>query len=143
MGEEITYSRFIKTDYQQYQKRLQQETDILAEWFSNCSLSNKELVAGYELEAWLIDNNASPCPQNEAFLQHANNPYLFPELAKFNIEFGLRRIKQDQDVRARRPHHKNRHAGIVVRASRPHIADAGQVPFRSSISNFAGGSVDS
>jgi hypothetical protein len=26
---------------------------------------------------------------------------------------------------------KNRHAGIVVRASRPHIADAGTVPFRS------------
>ena len=55
MGEEIKYSRFIKADYQQYQKRLQQETDILAEWFSNNALSRKELVAGYELEAWLKD----------------------------------------------------------------------------------------
>jgi len=25
------------------------------------------------------------------------------------------------DVRAGRPHHKNIHAGIVVRASRPHV----------------------
>jgi gamma-glutamyl:cysteine ligase YbdK (ATP-grasp superfamily) len=89
MGEEIKYSRFVKTDYQQYQKRLQQETDILAEWFSNNALSKKGLVAGYELEAWLIDSNASPCPRNEAFLQRANNPYLFPELAKFNIELNV------------------------------------------------------
>ena len=89
MGEEITYSRFVKADYQQYQKRLQQETDILAEWFSNRSLSNKDLVAGYELEAWLIDDNASPCPQNEAFLQQADNSLLFPELAKFNIELNV------------------------------------------------------
>jgi len=89
MGEEITYSRFIKADYQQYQKRLQQETDILAEWFGNHSLSNRKLVAGYELEAWLIGNNASPCPHNETFLELANNPYLFPELAKFNIELNV------------------------------------------------------
>ena len=58
MGEEIKYSRFVKTDYQKYQKNLQHETDILAEWFSKNSLSKKELVAGYELEAWLIDSNA-------------------------------------------------------------------------------------
>ena len=89
MGEEIKYSRFVKTDYQQYQKRLQQETGILAEWFNNDALSKKELVAGYELEAWLIDSNTSPCPRNEAFLQHANNAYLFPELAKFNIELNV------------------------------------------------------
>ena len=89
MGEEITYSRFVKSDYLQYQKHLQQETDILADWFSNNSLSNRGPVAGYELEAWLIDNNASPCPQNQAFLEHANSPYLFPELAKFNIELNV------------------------------------------------------
>ena len=89
MGEEITYSRFVKSDYQQYEKRLKQETDILADWFSSHSLSSKGLVAGYELEAWLIDDNASPCPRNESFLQHADNPYIFPELAKFNVELNV------------------------------------------------------
>jgi hypothetical protein len=89
MGEEITYSRFVKADYQQYEKHLRQETNLLAAWFDNHSLSKKEPVAGYELEAWLIDDNASPCPRNEAFLEHANNPYLFPELAKFNIELNV------------------------------------------------------
>jgi gamma-glutamyl:cysteine ligase YbdK (ATP-grasp superfamily) len=89
MGEEITYSRFVKTDYQRYEKHLQQETAILAEWFNDHALSKREPVAGYELEAWLIDKNASPCPRNEAFLERANNPYMFPELAKFNIELNV------------------------------------------------------
>ncbi len=89
MGEEITYSRFVKSDYLQYEKRLRQETDILAEWFKSDSLSKKEPVAGYELEAWLIGENASPCPQNEAFLERVNSPYIFPELAKFNIELNV------------------------------------------------------
>ena len=89
MGEEITYSRFVKSDYQQYQKHLREETEILAEWFNSHSLSKKEPVAGYELEAWLIDDEATPCPRNQEFLEHANNPYLFPELAKFNIELNV------------------------------------------------------
>jgi gamma-glutamyl:cysteine ligase YbdK (ATP-grasp superfamily) len=89
MGEEITYSRFVKSDYQQYERHLRQETAILAEWFNSHSLSKREPVAGYELEAWLIDENASPCPRNQALLERANNPYLFPELAKFNIELNV------------------------------------------------------
>ena len=35
MGEEITYSRFVKSDYQQYERHLQQETELLAEWFNS------------------------------------------------------------------------------------------------------------
>ncbi|MGD2160012.1 MAG: hypothetical protein PVG94_02430, partial [Gammaproteobacteria bacterium] len=89
MGEEIKYSRFTKSDYQQYEKRLRQETEILAEWFNTQSLSNREAVAGYELEAWLIDDNASPCPHNEDFLSKSGSPYVFPELAKFNIELNV------------------------------------------------------
>ena len=89
MGEEIKYSRFVKTDYQQYARHLQQETDLLEEWFNCNSLSRKDPVAGYELEAWLIDDHASPCPQNEPFLERVDNPYIFPELAKFNVELNV------------------------------------------------------
>mgnify|MGYP001553436491 FL=1 len=89
MGEEIKYSRFVKTDYQQYARHLQHETDLLAEWFNNDALSRRQPVAGYELEAWLIDNKASPCPQNESFLERVDNPYIFPELAKFNVELNV------------------------------------------------------
>jgi len=56
-----------------------------------------------------------------------NVAHLLPEfrtwepLAEFKINCVLRRTKQDQDVRAGRPHHKNRDAGIVVQASRLHV----------------------
>lgn len=89
MGEEIKYSRFVKTDYQQYARHLQRETELLAEWFNNNALSRKQAVAGYELEAWLIDNDASPCPHNDTFLERVNSPDMFPELARFNVELNV------------------------------------------------------
>jgi gamma-glutamyl:cysteine ligase YbdK (ATP-grasp superfamily) len=46
-------------------------------------------VAGYELEAWLIDDAAAPCPCNEKFMQALDDPMVSPELAKFNIELNV------------------------------------------------------
>jgi hypothetical protein len=89
MGEEIQYSRFNKTDYQQFAFRLKQETDLLKSWFDNNSFSTSALMAGYELEAWLIDHAARPLTINEKFLELANNDLLSPELAKFNVELNV------------------------------------------------------
>ncbi len=89
MGEEIKYSRFVKSDYQQYARHLQTETELLADWFDSHALSRSDPVAGYELEAWLIEDNASPCPRNDTFLEQVNNPYIFPELARFNVELNV------------------------------------------------------
>ena len=81
MGEEIQYSRFKQSDYARFKKSLLDETQILNEWFNNKSFSNDPLVAGYELEAWLIDQTGVPCPNNEQLLQSAHNDLLSPELA--------------------------------------------------------------
>ena len=89
MGEEIKYSRFNHADYARFEKHLKQETGILGEWFEHDRLSSKPPVAGYELEAWLIDDDAAPCPQNEKFMQAANDPMMSMELAKFNIELNV------------------------------------------------------
>lgn len=90
MGEEIKYSRFQHADYARFKKSLLDETQILSEWFSSNSLSNKSLVAGYELETWLINLDGLPCPNNEKLLRSAHNKLLSPELAKFNIELNVR-----------------------------------------------------
>jgi len=90
MGEEIKYTRFNKSDYVRFKKSLDNETQILNEWFNNQSLSKKTLVGGYEIEAWLIDNDGIPCPHNKQLLQSAHNELLSPELAKFNIELNVR-----------------------------------------------------
>jgi len=89
MGEEIKYSRFNKTDYQQFSAHLKQETALLKSWFDEQRFSCVGLTAGYELEAWLVDSSARPAPINEAFLERANNTLLSPELAQFNIELNV------------------------------------------------------
>ena len=89
MGEEIQYSHFNKTDYQQFDTQLRKETALLKSWFEENSFSRNPLNAGYELEAWLTSNQGKPLAINEAFLQKANNPLLSPELAKFNIELNV------------------------------------------------------
>ncbi len=89
MGEEIEYSHFRQHDYARFRKHLTDETAILRDWFTRRQLSSREPVAGYELEAWLIDNRQQPCPHNEAFLKQARNPLLSPELAKFNVELNV------------------------------------------------------
>ena len=89
MGEEIKYSRFIKSDYLQFTSHLKEETALLKSWFDNDKLSAADLMAGYELEAWLINKTGHPAAINEAFLKQANNDLLSPELAKFNIELNV------------------------------------------------------
>ncbi|MDH5387252.1 MAG: glutamate--cysteine ligase [Gammaproteobacteria bacterium] len=89
MGEEIHYSRFNKSDYQQYFSRLKEETALVKEWFDNHRFSSSALMAGYELEAWLINKKGEPAAINEAFLEYANNALLTPELAKFNVELNV------------------------------------------------------
>ena len=89
MGEEIQYSHFHKSDYQQFASHLEQETDLLKSWFDNQQFSTSSLMAGYELEAWLINQTGNPVPINAAFLEQAKNELLSPELAKFNIELNV------------------------------------------------------
>ena len=89
MGEEIKYSHFNKSDYQQFVSQLEEETALVKDWFDNHRFSSSPLMAGYELEAWLINKTGNPAAINEEFLNRANNTLLSPELAKFNIELNV------------------------------------------------------
>ena len=89
MGEEIQYSHFNKSDYQQFFSHLKEETALLKSWFDNHRFSSSPLMAGYELEAWLINKTGAPAAINDSFLELANNALLSPELAKFNIELNV------------------------------------------------------
>ncbi len=89
MGEEIKYSHFNKADYQQFFSHLEKETMLLKSWFDNHRFSSSPLMAGYELEAWLINKTGHPVAINDDFLGLADNALLSPELAKFNIELNV------------------------------------------------------
>ncbi|HHO58866.1 MAG TPA: glutamate--cysteine ligase, partial [Thiotrichales bacterium] len=89
MGEEIQYSRFNQNDYRQFEQRLADETDLLRQWFEQQAFARQPLVAGYELEAWLINAQCQPCPDNDRFLDRADNALLSAELARFNVELNV------------------------------------------------------
>ncbi|MBI1423386.1 MAG: glutamate--cysteine ligase [Gammaproteobacteria bacterium] len=86
MGEEIRSSEFCPEDFAIFKAKLDQETARLAEVFAHQGFAQSHPVAGFELEAWLIDSSLRPVPRNEEFLSRFNNPLASPELASFNIE---------------------------------------------------------
>lgn len=87
MGQEIDGSRFKKQDFQRFLSRLKQETELLGQWFEEQRFANDRTVAGFELEAWLVDEQWLPAPINAEFLQAMASPMVCPELASFNVEF--------------------------------------------------------
>jgi hypothetical protein len=90
MGQEIDSSHFTKHDFQRFSAALQRETELLETWFQDHRFSIMPGgIAGFELEAWLIDERGRPVPHNQRFLERFNNPLAVPELAAFNVEFNI------------------------------------------------------
>ena len=86
MGEEIAKSEFSAADFARYQARLEEETALLTRWFDEARFADDAPVSGFELEAWLVDEQHLPAPLNERFLQIFDSELASPELARFNIE---------------------------------------------------------
>jgi gamma-glutamyl:cysteine ligase YbdK (ATP-grasp superfamily) len=86
MGQEISFSQFDKSDFDHFYQKLNQETQLLKKMIKQKACSTRSPVAGFEIEAWILDKNMQPSPTNDSFLASLNNPLAFAELAKFNIE---------------------------------------------------------
>jgi hypothetical protein len=86
MGQEIASSQFKKRDFAEFGVRLRAETELLGKWFSEGRVFIEGDVGGFELEAWLVDNEYLPAPINEAYLEQLSSPLVVPELATFNVE---------------------------------------------------------
>ncbi len=86
MGQEIGLLQFEPEDFVLFERRLANETELLAEWLRVGRFPGAVHVGGFELECWLIDRELFPAPINERFLARLSNPLVVPELCKFNIE---------------------------------------------------------
>ena len=86
MGDEIDHRYFDAEDFSEFRRHLDDETALLAGLFERGEFSRRGDVAGFELEAWLVDADGNPTPRNEAYLAELNNPLVVPELAAFNVE---------------------------------------------------------
>lgn len=88
MGVEIEKSQFTEEDFQEFDKRLKDETQLLKSHFENKRFLNSEQrVIGLELEAWLVDQNYNPTPRNKEVLDNIKEASLVPELSQFNVEY--------------------------------------------------------
>lgn len=86
MGEEIKTRDFTQHDFAEFGERLRLETRRLQRLFRENSFSRRGPVAGFELEAWLVDHDGNPLPINRAYLDRLGSSLAVPELAAFNIE---------------------------------------------------------
>lgn len=86
MGEEIERCNFDSRDFDEFERKLRYETELLARFFKDEEFVSNGKVAGFELEAWLVDKEAIPQPINEQFLGHMNSELVSPELSRFNVE---------------------------------------------------------
>lgn len=86
MGQEIAATSFAPADFARFGQRLAEETELAARLWREGRFSEAGPVAGFELEAWLIDRGMAPAPHNQSFLAHVGDPLVVAELSRFNIE---------------------------------------------------------
>lgn len=90
MGEDVDQDHFRKRDFRAFERRLEEETALLEKMVAGRAFSRSGFVAGFEIEAWLVDSKGDPCPVNERFLDAAACDRIVPELARFNFEVNSR-----------------------------------------------------
>ncbi len=98
MGQEISLTHFSDTDFQQFHDRLAGETASLRRFAEAGGFSDTRFIAGFELEAWLLDHAGLPNPVNETYLRTLNDPLVVPELSRFNVELNAAPIEMGAGV---------------------------------------------
>jgi hypothetical protein len=100
MGQEINRTRFTEADFEQFSTRLAEETTALRSFAKAGGFGDARYVAGFELEAWLLDHAGRASPVNEAYLRALNDPLVVPELSRFNVELNAPPVEMGPGVLA-------------------------------------------
>ncbi|MEE2526773.1 glutamate-cysteine ligase family protein [Hyphobacterium sp. HN65] len=88
MGQELDTREYV--DEQAFTKRLRAETRLVSQLYRDQRFETFDPpMLGAEVEAWLVDDNWLPAPENEAFLDKLDEPLVTHELARFNFELNL------------------------------------------------------
>ena len=98
MGQETKQSHYTLEEEQEFCLRLREETNWLKEWIKNNSLKKSPFLCGYEIEGWIINNQALPYACSDQFLEHLDDPHVTPELSKCNFEINGNPFKVDQKL---------------------------------------------
>lgn len=86
MGDEIQRRHFDAEDFRRFRRNLDHETHLVADLFERDELSRRGDMVGFELEAWIVNAEGEPHPENQRLLDIVANPLVVPELAAYNVE---------------------------------------------------------
>jgi len=86
MGQEIHDAAFSEEAFEEFARRVREETRLLSEWERDGLMRDADYRLGFELEGWLVDASGRPASRNYEFLQQVDDPDVVPELARFNFE---------------------------------------------------------
>ena len=100
MGQEIDRTRFSEADLEQFSTRLAEETAALRSFAQAGGFKDARYVAGFELEAWLLDHAGRASPGNVPYLRALNDPLVVPELSRFNVELNASPVEMGAGVLA-------------------------------------------
>jgi hypothetical protein len=101
MGEEIQQDHFEQADYDQFQQKLERETEFVRSLFERRAFDNSSRMLGYELELCLADRAGHPSTVNTEVIDAADNPLFTTELARFNMEINGNPFPYEGNVFAR------------------------------------------
>ena len=101
MGEEIQQDHFEQADYEQFQQKLERETEFVRSLFERRAFDNSSRMLGYELELCLADRAGHPSKINTEVINAAGNPLFTTELARFNMEINGNPFPYEGNVFAR------------------------------------------
>lgn len=88
MGQELDHRDYV--DEQAFTKCLRAETRLVSGLYRDQRFETFDPpMIGAEVEAWLVDDNWLPAPENTAFLEALDEELVTHELARFNFELNL------------------------------------------------------
>jgi hypothetical protein len=86
VGQEIGRSHFEPADFARFERRLARETQLFAQLERGHRLSERCCTIGFEVEAWLVQRDYLPAPISTEYLAALDDPFVVPELSRFNVE---------------------------------------------------------
>ncbi|MEZ5500084.1 MAG: hypothetical protein R3E77_11740 [Steroidobacteraceae bacterium] len=90
MGQEVIEEAFTVRHHTVFRERLRDETKHLKRWFDERRFAaDSNHSVGIELEAWLVDADHMPTPQNASFIAACGDERVVPELSRFNFELNV------------------------------------------------------
>ena len=93
MGKNIVDREYTKADYEQFNRRIHDQVDILKSLIEKPSFGKQDICIGAELELYLMNKNGNVNPVNQQLLALLNDHQFQPELNRFNLELNLSPVK--------------------------------------------------